>query len=353
MVRLQDIACQAGVSRATVSVILNHKGKALRISENTRRHVLGLANRLGYCRNEIARSVVTGKTNAIGFLVGCPSTEHCARLLDGIMQTAYGNGYVVKVLTAEPARSAQDIARICMGHRLAGLIAYGLSDRDFIFELHQQLFKSNISLAIAAGRNCGVDQVISISPNNVQGGGLAFKHLHARGYRAFAIAAEYWQATWAAERVEGFVTAAGEAGFPIPDAQIYRAEGTISPEKDELANWLPAPNNAGIFCVSDYAALTVIGSLQTAGIKVPEDVAVVGYGNLTFARFSRPTITSVEEHLAEIGGHTVRQLLNRIQAAEGIAAGEARSETLEVELVARHSSQPRQREVSTTVPEKR
>ncbi|MFA6100635.1 MAG: LacI family DNA-binding transcriptional regulator [Victivallaceae bacterium] len=338
MVTIKDIAREAGVSHATVSCVLNGKAKQLRISDVASERVKAAADQLGYQRNEIARSVVTGKTNVIGFLVPDTSSEHCARLLDGIMRGAYENDYFIKVIYTEPGCSAQDISRICIGQRLAGLIAYGLSDENFFSKLQQQIAKHEIPLAIAAGNCSTFDKCIRVLSNHAQGGRLAFKHLYDQGHRSFIIAAGYCKSEWAAKRTAGFVAAAAEAGITIPEANVHRADEMILFEQNELKKWVAETGATALFCMSDYSALTAINTLQLAGLKVPEDVAVAGYGNLSLCNFSRPAITSIEEHLSQIGSRTVNVLLEKIKSGNIIELNEEYSETLNVELITRNST---------------
>ncbi len=336
MVTIKDVARQAGVSHATVSYVLNGKaGQAkTRISDIASERVRAAVSLLGYQRNEIARSVSTGKTNVIGFLVPNTSSEHCARLLDGIMRGAYENDYFIKVIYTEPGCSALDISKICIGQRLAGLIAYGLSDSDFFAQLQQQIARHEIPLAIAAGNCSTFDKCIRVLSNHAQGGSMAFKHLYAQGHRSFIIAAGYCKSEWAAKRTAGFVAAAEAAGIAIPDANVLHAEESILFEQNELKRWVAETGATALFCMSDYSALTAINTLQLVGIKVPEDVAVVGYGNLSLCKFSRPAITSVEEHLSQIGTRTVKVLLEKLKSGNT----EEHSEILNVELITRDST---------------
>jgi len=102
--------------------------------------------------------------------------------------------------------------------------------------------------------------------------------------------------------------------------------------------WVGATGGTALFCTSDYLALTAINTLQLAGLKVPDDVAVVGYGNLSICEFCRPAITSIEEHLSQIGSRAVNVLLEKIKSGNANDWKEGYSETLNVELITRDSS---------------
>lgn len=341
MVTIKDVARKAGVSHATVSYVLNGKaGEAkTRISDVASERVKAVAAQLGYQRNEIARSVSTGKTNVIGFLIQDVPSEFCANLQNGIMKAAYENNYFIKVIYAKQNCDGMDIARICIGQRLAGLIAYNVPDKNLFSQLYRQISKYEIPLAIAAGvshLDLDVDKCIRIYANNMQGGSLAFKHLYAQGHRSFFISAEYSGSEWADRRLNGFVAAAQEAGISIPETNICRTEGLLP--KGELEKRIKTAKATAIFCMSDYSALSIITQLQQAGIRVPADVAVVGYGNLSFCDFSNPAITSIEEHLSQIGNRTVNVLLDKVRSGNIAELHEEYSETIDVELVVRAST---------------
>ena len=135
-------------SRATVSLILNHRGPEQRISPQTCRRVLALAGELRYCRNEIARSLVAGRTNMIGFLAQWAASQHCALLLSGVMQAASRLGVMVKVMSMDGLADVDKVVNLCRGYRLAGLIAYEMSSPPFFTELRKRLARHGIPVRL-------------------------------------------------------------------------------------------------------------------------------------------------------------------------------------------------------------
>ena len=338
-VTLKDISVKSGINTGSVSHVLNNHPKAMKLKAETREKIRRTARELGYFRNEIARAMVTGRSNVIGFLMHDIPSEHCARLQNGVMKAAQENNYLIKVFYAKPNCNAMDFAKICIGQRLSGLIAYDLPNNHFFSQLNQQISKHGIPLAIAAGvSHLDVDNCTRIYANNIQGGALAFKHLYAQGHRSFFISAEYSSSEWADKRLNGFVAAAQEAGISIPETNICRAKGINSFKKAELKSRIKTAKATAVFCMSDFAALSIITKLQQLGINVPSDIAVVGYGNLSFCDFSSPAITSIEEHLAEIGSRALNVLLDQIKSGNKPELTGKYSETLDVELVAREST---------------
>ena len=128
---MQSIADAAGVSRATVSYVLNgrHIGSRMKINHVTVSKVEKIAELQGYCRNEIARAVKTGKTNAIG-IVGGLSGSYCLEIIKGISDAGAAQGYFIKLFPAELSTDIEQIARQCAGQRLAGVICSSLSEEQ-------------------------------------------------------------------------------------------------------------------------------------------------------------------------------------------------------------------------------
>ena len=123
MITLQTIADRAGVSRSAVSLILNNRHTAVRISEATRRRVLTEARRQGYQRDEIARSMITGATQVIGFVPMNVTAEYIFRIIVGAMEAADAAGYLIKLLpSADSPQVGGRMAEMCIRNRLAGVI---------------------------------------------------------------------------------------------------------------------------------------------------------------------------------------------------------------------------------------
>ena len=338
MVTLRDIADRADISRTTVSLILNHRGRERRICAATCRRVQALAQSLGYRRNEIARSVVAGRTNIIGFVAPSTASQHCALMLDGVLRAANRLGVMVKVLSVgDPAEMEQAIDR-CRGYRLAGLIAYEMASPPCFADMRRRLARHGMPTVVAAGdsRPSG----LGIYGDNLGGGRLAFGHLWSRGHRRSIVVANHARQPWSSNRALGFRRAAADAGLAFSARQRLETPGIELPDTGALLRRLRAARATAVFCVSDYAALSVVGALQGAGIRVPDDVAVVGYGNLPFCTFMRPTLTSIDEHLGRTGERAVGLLMAEIgrSAAPAGAGGRSSPERAEVDLVIRDST---------------
>ena len=139
-------------------------------------------------------------------------------------------------------------------------------------------------------------------------------------------------------RVAGFVETAANAEIQIPEAGFIRGKGPISVTWLDLNRRLKKTGATGIFCESDYSALTILSLLQSVGIGVPGAVSVMGYGNLFFCLHTRPRLTSIEENLSGIGARAMNVLLKQIKSGKQVDPAENHLEYFAPRLARRGST---------------
>ncbi len=338
MVTIKDIAREAGVSHATVSYVLNGKSQQARISKKLSERIKELASTLGYRRNEIARSVVTGKTQVIGFLVHRAGTEHFAKLLEGVMTEASLNGYFVKVIYVPTScTQPESIVDICRGQRLAGVISSSSLFQDFLEKLQQQLLDNDIPLAIGPG-GYALPHSIRIISDDTLGGKLVFKHLYDNGHRRFIVVKMAYSSAWTENRAQGFIDAAEEAGVYIGPDNITLTEQTPKFNTEMFIQQLKKSGATAVFAVSDYLALAALIGLQQHQYSIPNDIAVAGYGDLFFGQCIQPALTTVAEDLNDIGRNLFSSLLKRIESKQNLRDYEEEVQLHQVRLIAREST---------------
>ena len=338
MVTIKDIAREAGVSYSTVSCVLNGKAKQVRISERAAEKVQTAAQKLGYQRNEIARSIVTGKSKVIGFLVPNIASEHCARILAGVMNKAAENDYFVKILKVEPENTPENIAAICSGQRFDGVVCHELASTVFAEQLHLLLARKKIPMAITGG-SYSIKKGIHITPNNEMGGRLVFEHLYALGHRRFFIPFAYCSTSWANERVAGFLSGLRDAGLKLADKYISKNVGSLRCKNEDLKRFFTGREQpTAVFCLSDYEALYLLTEFSRIRILVPKDISLTGYGNLNFVNSCTPKITSIEEQLIAVGSRAVEVVLQEITTSEYKSFYEETVELFDVKLIVREST---------------
>jgi DNA-binding LacI/PurR family transcriptional regulator len=308
----RQVADEAGVSRTTVSLVLNDVPDA-HISPQTRQRVLEVAKRLDYYPDAAARRLASGRTRTIA-LVWHRGPDRTYRdaflpgLLDGISRAARRYGYQVlfrPVEVDEPNGSYMELAR---GHHTDGLIFSGpRSDDNRLRALHAEGFP-----IVLHGRLRGVD-IPSVDVDNVQGALTAVNHLLALGHRRVGMVTNA-PLVYAAsqQRLEGYRKALREADIPCEEALVR--EGNFDEESgyaaiiDLLA--LDEPPSA-VFIASDMVAMGALRALQERGVSVPEEIAIVGFDDITAARFITPALTTV--HVPTFGlGWGAAELLIRV-----------------------------------------
>ena len=326
MVTMSQMAEQLGLSRATVSMVINGRTDAgARIPDETRQRVLDLAERMNYRTNRLARQVASGQSTMIGFLVRNDSYEPYWRTIVGAMEEAQAHGYTIKVIpTRENSLQAQ--LHQCAELRLAGLIARydGGPNRELIME---QCRRFEIPLAF-------VDDVAPhsygarIFPDDALGCRLAIEHLRALGHERIAYLSCVHQADEAEHNIlelreQGFVAAMQTAQLdatlierdPLPyeiESEIDVSAGLAATAR--LLDHRDGPPTA-ILAHVDQSAMTAIRAIRARGLRVPDDISVVGYSDFGLSRFFDPPLTAVVSPWNAMGHACVAQLLQRQKGA--------------------------------------
>jgi DNA-binding LacI/PurR family transcriptional regulator len=340
MVTIKDVAREAGVSHPTVSLVLNGKAKQLRISDAVSERIKAAAIRLGYQRNEIARSMVTGQSTVLGLLLPETTREYCARIINGVMKAVSEHERYIKVIYVAKGNSAENIASQCIGQRVDGVICYNIDNRIDLSQLHKLLLVRKIPLCMAAScRSFGTG--IHVTPDDALGGKLVFNHLYELGHRNFLIPLDYCESSWSKQRFDGFCQAAAEAGVEIRKNHVIRFSGkgvfTVETLKKIFSAKKPP---TAIFCLYDDMALHIMTILQSIGIRVPDDVSITGYGNMSYGTRCVPSLTTIEEQLENIGRKSVELLLGEIKEDTIDSAQEEMLTLGEVKLIVRDSTKP-------------
>lgn len=328
-----DVAALAGVSRTTVSFVLN--GRDTSISPATRERVLRAARQLGYHPHASARQLAGGRSNALGLVVR-QSPEQIAgdallaETLRGLTAAARSRGFrvIVEALDGGPTRYG-DLLRT---GRADGLVVSGpRSDDPDLAALVRDRFP-----IVLQGSLPGVP-VASVDVDNAAGAREAVRHLIGAGHRRIACVTNAPIAyTAARERADGWRSTLAEAGIEPTDAWLE--EGGFDAPSGHVAirNLLARMSELdAVFVASDVVALGVIGGLRRAGLRVPEDVSVVGFDDIPLAAYFDPPLTTVHLPAYELGHAAGVALLDRITAST--VPGRT---LLPTELVIRSSTAP-------------
>ena len=328
---LEQVAAVAGVSRATVSRVVNGSPKVL---PDTVAAVNEAIAQLGYVPNRAARALVTRRTDSVALVVPEPdirvfSDPFFARILHGVSTTLAPTSSQLVLLIEPEAGDDRRLLRYLRGGHVDGAIVVSHHGRDNVL---QELVQLPLPIVFSA-RPLGVDvPVASVDVDNVAGARTAVEHLVSRGCERLGTVTGPLDMTAGLDRLTGFREAMKAAGLKA-DAV---AHGDFTADGGELAarNLLEKhPDVDGIFVASDLMATAVLRVLGQLGRRVPDDVAVVGYDDSVLATTTVPRLTTVRQPVEDLGRRLAEIVLAKI-------AGEPHTEPelFPTELIVRESA---------------
>jgi LacI family transcriptional regulator len=334
MVGIKDVARHAGVSVGTVSNVINRPDL---VSEETRRRVLAVIDRLGYVRSESARQLRAGHSRIMALLVldmGNPFFVDVARGAERAARAA-GLGVMVCNSDQNPAEEADYLA-LFAEQRVRGVL---LTPADTTGRTIDSLRRHKIPFVLVDRVADGTTEC-SVSVDDVTGGALAVRHLVGAGHRSIAYVSGPDVLNQVRDRREGALRALAEAGLPpsalheLPTERLDVAAG-----RDAGARLLGlAERPTAVFCANDLLALGVLQTLFAAGVSVPEELAIVGYDDIEFAEAAVVPLTSVRQPAVTMGAMAAGLLLEETDGTGDAAAHTHRRVVLRPELVVRSSS---------------
>jgi LacI family transcriptional regulator len=311
-VTLKDIALRAGVTSATVSMVINNKPN---ISEKTRQKVLRIARELNYYPNAIARGLATRKANAVGVIVPNLASSFVVRILQGIKSTNRDIDYTVQLFDTigQKESESQLFQRLARERRIDGAVLVGSSVSDE--EL--RVFRDESVPCIMVARMC--DFLDSVYVNNTQGAFDATTYLLDKGHTDVACVLCRKTNLPADDRLAGYRTALKERAIPYREELVYEtrddgiADGTAifaqlrgSPHKP-TAVFVPA---------GDMVAIGIIKEAKKSGLSLPGDLAVVGFDDIPAAEVVEPLLTTVRQPKLEMGDYAINMIIDKIEGRE-------------------------------------
>jgi len=334
-VTLEEVARVAGVSRATVSRVVNDSP---RVRPEIRLNVEAAIRQLGYQPNRAARSLVTRRSDSIAVVITEPtgrlfSDPFFPRLVRGVSSELASRDLQLVLLMPEPTEQERTIRYLTGGH-VDGALLVSLHGDD---PTPVALAERGVPVVFVGRPPIGAD-VSYVDVDNRQGAFRATDHLLRSGCRRIVTVGGPADMAVGIDRVEGYRDALRAAGRTVDDAvEIgdFTYEGGAAAMERLLQT---APDLDGVFCASDLMAAGALGVLLAAGRRIPEDVRLVGFDDSPIAATTRPPLTSVGQPIEEMGREAVRLLLDEIDRRDR----PPRRVVLATELVPRASSAGRE-----------
>lgn len=299
-----DVAREAEVSTATVSRALNG-GK---VSAAAQWRVERAVEALGYRRNTLARGLVTGKTGVIGVLVPDvlgPLYAQMARGIEDVL-TPLGMQYTLVTSSRDVTREAL-AARFLLEHQVDGLILIGsqMSSEALYTLLAGRSPVVLVQREVLPEADGTPDDFVMVGLDNASGVGAAMDYLFAQGHRHIAhVAGARLDGAARREAYDGYLERAGIAARYVFGGDSTEASGVRAGA--ELADY---PEVSAVFCANDRVALGLYHALYERGVRVPEEMSVVGFDDLPWSAFLGPPLTTVRQPGREMGALAARRLL--------------------------------------------
>ena len=296
---LKEVAAEAGVSIATVSYVLNNTRP---IGEGTKQRVLETVRKLGYEPNKSARAMRTGRSGDIGLIVPDITNPYFSALAESVTKAASKNGRSVYLLSSNGMEKNERAAIESLAHGgVDGVIWFPNYDEDTYAD-------ADIDLPIVViDRNLPAYDLVHAEYKT--GGRLAAKYLISKGHKRVGLIEGPQNISSSRQRSEGFVEAIAEGA-----KLTWRVENPFSFEISEPAVTLIKKRNvSAIMCGSDAIAVGLLQFLREARIACPDEIAVVGYNDVSMASLVHPALTSIKMPIAEMGSEAVELLLRRIE----------------------------------------
>jgi LacI family transcriptional regulator len=335
-VSIREVAATAGVSVATVSNVLNRPDI---VAQPTRDRVHAAIKELGFVRNESARQLRAGRSRTIGLVVLDVANPFFTDVARGVEDEASKSGLSVILCNSDDKQDRETrYLELLEEQRVQGVLITPVADTDTDKRL-TLLQQRGTPVVLVDSRSPSRGQC-SVSVDDVLGGDLAVSHLLTAGHSRVAYVAGPASIRQVADRHEGALRALRRADRPARDLKVIEMDALNVAAGQRagaaIAKIAARSRPTAAFCANDLIALGLLQEMTRRRIRVPEDIAIVGYDDIEFAAAAAVPLSSVRQPRQELG-HSAAQLL--LEEALGDPAHKHRQVIFEPELVARQSSQ--------------
>lgn len=324
-----DIAIEAGVSKATVSRVLNDDAN---VDEHRRQRVLETVERMGYKRHRAASALASGKTGMIAIVIdddlSVLSDPFYATVASGISKVLMSNDLQPLLLVAEMNSVDGPVAHYLQGGEVDGAIFFQLHESTLV----RKLAKIGLPLVIVGTPHSNNDFAY-VDCDNFGGGLLAARHFFSQGRKVIGTITGDVVATAGKQRLDGFLQGYREHGKVTNKKLIAQGDYSLESGRMAMRHLLQDnPDLDAVFAANDLMALGAAAVAQDAGKRVPEDIAVIGFDDSLVAQTARPALSSIKQDVVKLGETAAELLIAKLKGDS------PESVILPVELVSRDSA---------------
>lgn len=309
-ITLKMVAERAEVSVNTASRAINNKPD---INDETKKRVLKVAQELGYVRNATAVALRTKKTGTIGVVIADNRNPFYAEVLNGIEEAAREKNYhIILVNTQRDYQKEEEAINLLLAKRVDGLLIAPVQDRD---DDIRNLIMANFPFVIV-GRDFENIEMDAVYNDEIKGGFLVTEYLFTKGHKRIAFINGFLHKSPAQGRLEGYKKALKKYGIPLDDALV--SVGDIDVENGyERTKQMMKENLdfTAIFAYNDMMAFGAMQAIKEKGLRIPEDIGLVGYDDISFSSLMKPSLTTIRLKKQDLGIESVELLLSRINGS--------------------------------------
>lgn len=329
-IKILDVAAKAGVSSATVSRVLNDSKQ---VTAKTKEKVMKVIQEMGYQPNAAAKNLRSQKTMTIGVIVPEINNSYYSEIVKGIEKRAYYNKYNVIIGDTQNNKERElEFINLLMNKTVDGMVLVMplLSDEEIC-----RIADMNYLIGVV-GRNIEHSKIPCVFTDNVKFSRQVMDHLIEHGHRNIAFLSGFADAIDSFERLEGYLKALREHQIPFQPELIENGNFSEKGGYEAMKRFVNKRINfTAIYAANDEMALGVHRACSELGIKIPEQLAVVGVDNNRFTRYISPNLSTVDQPKMRMGDTIADKLIQQLEHEE--TAGE-RVQIIESKLIIRDSS---------------
>lgn len=309
-VTIKDIAKLLGISKSTVSRALSEHSD---VNQETRRRVLEIAQKLNYQPNVLALNLKQQRTHTLGVIIPETVNRFFAKAIGGIQRVANLAGYHVMICQSDESYVAErKNLQGLLASRVDGILVSVSSETDRT-DHFDMLLQKNVPL-VFFDRICEDVKASQVYTDNYEISFEGTEHLISQGCKRIAIVAGPQNLYNSRNRLMGYIDALKKHNLPVKDNYIihsYFRGGNVEEYTRHLINLPQRPD--AIFAINDYAAIEMMHVIKKNGLRVPDDIAILGFNNENICRFVEPALSSIDHSAFDMGTAAAEILLNKIE----------------------------------------
>lgn len=313
-----DIAKELNITFSTVARALNDHPA---ISAATKKAVRETATRLNYRQNKIASSLRSGRSEIIGVIVPNLHVSFFSSVVSGIEKVMNANGYNILLFQSNESKKHESKGiETFLQSRVDGIISSVTTETDT--SVYREVKSRNIPL-IFFDRELLDLNVSSVVIDDYRGGFIATEHLIKQGYRKILHITAHQDIAIFKERLRGYVDALKHYNLPVDEQLIIRGNFSLNFGMDVIRQTqAQGVLYDAVFALEDYTAMGAMQALKESGIKIPEEIGVIGFANESFGSLVSPSLSTIDQQTSRMGEETARLFLHQLKTENGIVAPE-------------------------------